>query len=270
MRYKLIIILSFICFNLFPQHDNSPIGARSAGMGNSSVCLQDLWAAHNNQAGLADLKNIEAGVYYENRFLLKELSFKSLTLVFPTETGVFGLDMSSFGFSLYNENKFGLAYSKRLFKNISMGIQLDYLNTHIAENYGNKGIMTFEGGINAQINKQLILAAHIYNPLRVKLSDYNDEHLPSILKFGILYKPIEEINLCAETEKDINLKPVFIIWIVCNITISIYIRTGISTNPAINAFGFGFEYRKLKLDFSSSIHQTLGYSPQFSISYVFY
>jgi hypothetical protein len=269
MRYKLIIILSFVCFHLYPQHDNSPIGARSAGMGNSSVCLQDLWAVHNNQAGLSELKNIEAGVYYENRFLLKELSFKSLAIAIPSKTGVFGLDINSFGFNLYNENKFGLAYSEKLLKNLSIGIQLDYLHTHIAENYGNKGIVTFETGLRAQISNKIILAAHVFNPIRAKLSDYNVERIPSILKFGLLYKPAEKINICAESEKDINYENILRIGVEYNIIKTIFIRTGISTNPVMNSFGFGFEYHKFRLNFSSSIHQTLGYSPQFSVSYHF-
>jgi hypothetical protein len=269
MKYKFLLILSFIYLHAFSQHDNSPIGARSAAMAHSSVCLQDVWAAQNNPAGLADLNKIEAGIYYENRFLLKELSLKSFVFDLPLKSGVFGLNINTFGFNLYNENKFGLAYAKKLFNNLSAGIQLDYLYTHIAENYGNKANLTFEIGIRGQIYKNLVIAAHVFNPYRTKLSDFNDENIPSIMKFGLLYIPVTKINLCAEVEKNIYYPLLFKCGIEYNIIKSIFIRTGISTNPVINTFGFGFNFSKFKLDFSSSIHQVLGYSPQFSASYIF-
>lgn len=269
MKHRLLLILSFISLHTYSQHDNNPIGARSAAMANSSVCLQDLWSVQNNQAGLAELNKIEAGTYYEDRFLIRELSLKAFAFALPTNTGVFGIDINSFGFNLYNENKFGLAFAKKLFRNFSAGVQLDYLYTHIAENYGNKGNLTFEIGAKTLINKNIVIAAHIFNPYRAKLSGYNNENIPSIVKFGILYMPSGKINICTEAEKDINYALVLKCGIEYNIVKSIFIRTGISTNPVTNTFGFGFEFRKFRLDFSSSIHQVLGYSPQFSVSYVF-
>lgn len=269
MKIKFLILLLYTYIQVFSQHDNCPVGGRSASMANSSVCLQDVWAVQNNQAGLADLCKVEAGIYYENRFLLKELSLKDFAFALPVNAGVFGLDINTFGFSLYNENKFGLAYAKKLFNNFSLGIQLDYLYTHIAENYGNKGELTFEVGLRAQIYKNLILAAHIFNPYRTKLSDYNNENIPSILKFGLLYIPVSRLNICAEAEKNIYYPMMLKCGLEYNIIKSIFVRTGISTNPVINTFGFGFNFSNFKLDFSSSIHQVLGYSPQFSLSYIF-
>jgi hypothetical protein len=47
------------------------------------------------------------------------------------------------------------------------------------------------------------------------------------------------------------------------------VRGGISTNPGIYSFGFGVDYKKLRVDFSSSVHNVLGYSPQISLIYTF-
>ena len=47
----------------------------------------------------------------------------------------------------------------------------------------------------------------------------------------------------------------------------LYARVGISNNPNIVSFGAGLHLGNFRLDFSSSMHQVLGYSPQFSLIY---
>ena len=269
MKYKFLLILSLITFSSFSQHDNSPLGARQAAMSGTSACIEDIWSVHNNQAGLANLNTIQAGIYYEDRYLLKELSLKCFAFALPVKSGVFGLEYNNFGFKLYNENKLGLAFSRKLYHNVSAGIQLDYFYTHIAEGYGNRGLMTFEAGIRTQLNQKLVIAAHVFNPLQSKLSDYNNETVPSIIKIGAMYTSSAKVNLSAEVEKNINNKPDFRAGVESIIIKNIYVRAGISTFPESFAFGFGFDYRKLRLDFASSYQQTLGYSPQFSMIYIF-
>ena len=267
IKSLLIVFFFLIVLNVFAIHDNKPVGARSAAMGNASVALSDFWSAHNNQAGLAYYKNIAAGFYYEDNFLIKELGLKYAAVVLPTKSGVFGLTTSYFGYTQYNESKLGLAYSKSFGERFSAGIQLDYLSTRIAENYGNKGAVTFELGIRAQLSKNLYLGAHVFNPVNIKIAEYNDERLPTIMRLGLSYNFSEKIIACVETEKDINYDPVLKAGMEYHIIKEIYIRAGISTNPTLNTFGFGVEFKKLKFDFASSIHQTLGYSPQLSLIY---
>ncbi|MCC6690413.1 MAG: hypothetical protein IT235_02660, partial [Bacteroidia bacterium] len=146
-----------------------PVGAQQGAMGGASVMFSDVWSAFNNQAGLAYIKTISAGANYENRFLLPELSLRSLALVLPFKGTTFGLSASSFGYRLYSENKYGLAIAKTFSDKISAGIQLDYLNLHIAESYANKNVMTAEIGMLAKPLKNLIISAHVFNPVRSKL-----------------------------------------------------------------------------------------------------
>lgn len=266
---KRTLPLLFICFmsiGLFAGGENFPVGGRSAGMANASVTLNDFWAIHHNQAGLTGIKNFSAGVYYENRFGLKELGIKAGAVVLPTKTaGVFGLSMTYFGYSQYNESKIGLAYAKAFGEKFSAGVQLDYLSTHIAENYGSHSAVAGEIGLRFQANKNLCIAAHIFNLNRAKLADYNDERIPTMVRFGLSYAFSEKVLVTAETEKDIQYDPVFKAGLEYHPIDVLYFRTGISTNPVLNAFGFGLEFKNFKLDFSTSYHQTLGFTPQFSL-----
>ena len=271
MKIKTYLYFIFLLFSIssWATNDNNPIGGKVAGMGYAGVTLSDFWSVSNNQAGLGFVKNTAAGIYYENRFLVKELSSKSAAFVLPTQSGVFGVSMNYFGYNKYNETKVGLAYGKSFGQKISAGIQLDYLNTHIADNYGNKGAVTFEIGILSKLSKSLSIGAHVFNPIRVKVADYNDERIATIIKLGLMYNFSNKIIVIAEAEKNISYKPVYKAGIEYHIIKEIYLRTGIATNPTLNTFGIGIDLKKIKIDFASSFNQTFGYSPQISMVYNF-
>lgn len=252
---------------LFAWTDNFGAGARSAALGNASVTLSDIYAAQNNQAGLAGVKSLSGGFYYENKFLTKDLSAKGALLALPTKSGVFGLTVNSFGGKNYKENKLGLAYGKSFGDVISAGIQLDYLGTSIGEGYGKSSAFTVEAGLQARLLKNLFVGAHIFNPVRAKVADYNNEKAPTILKFGLRYNFSDKLFLCSEVQKDIDLKPVIKAGIEYQIVKDFYLRAGVSTNPVQNSFGFGYKAKYFKIDVAAAYHQTLGYSPQIALSF---
>ena len=119
MRYALLFI-SFCIFQSAIAADNYPVGARSAGVANASVTYSDVWSVYHNQAGLALLKDISVGTYFENRFLISQLGLRSFTAAVPVgNVGTFGLSGTFFGYSAYSEKKAGLAYAKKLGDNVS-------------------------------------------------------------------------------------------------------------------------------------------------------
>jgi len=121
-----LLVFLFIYLISYSGNDNYPTGSRSASMGNSSVTLSDVWSTHHNQAGLAGLTKPTIGFHHENRFIVKEYGLQSLAFVLPTNSGNFGISLSYFGYSKYNESKIGLGYAKKLSDKISFGVQLDY------------------------------------------------------------------------------------------------------------------------------------------------
>ena len=96
-------------------------------MANASVSLSELWSISNNQAGLAKLKNIQAGVYYHNNYTLYETAHKGVVLLLPSQYGNFSMCYNHYGYELYSEHKSGVSYSRTLGKYISAGVQFNYL-----------------------------------------------------------------------------------------------------------------------------------------------
>lgn len=270
MKKIYFFILSFYVVTFAKAgNENFPVGARSSAMGNASVSLNDVWSAHHNQAGLGFLNTISAGVYYENRFLIKELGLKGAAIAVPVKAGAFGLCVSNFGYSSYNENKYSLSFAKAFGKKLSIGVAMDYLTTKIAEGYGSKGVLAAELGIQSKPLKGLTIGAHVFNPTHAKLTDYNNERIPTIIRLGADYNFSNKVTLAVENEKDMSKKSIFKAGIEYKAVKEFYLRAGVSTNPNLTSFGFGLNLKNLKIDVSANYHQVLGISPQFGLLYVF-
>ncbi len=268
MHKKLIIALFLFTFSLaYSGGENFPIGARTTAMGNTGLCLSDIWSVNINQAGLAKIKSITAGVSYESRFTQKELGIQAFGLAIPVKNGAFGLNYTGFGGKLYRDSKIGLSYGMKFSDKISGGLSINYHNLSIANNYGTKSSLTFELGIIANVIENLQLGFHLFNPSQAKLNDYQDEIIPTVVKLGLRYDFSKKVYVNAEVEKDIDLKPIYKIGVEYHPIDILYIRTGISSNPSLPAIGFGVDVKNFRFDFSSSFHPVLGATPAFGIVY---
>jgi hypothetical protein len=270
MHNRLLLISIFLGHAAYAT-DNYAVGARSAAVANASVTYSDVWSTFHNQAGLAFLKNISAGTYFENRFLLPELGLRSVAVAVPTtKAGTFGLSTTLFGYSTYNEKKAGLSYAKKFGDKIAAGVQLDYLNTYFNDEfYGSRTSFTVEGGIIAEPITNLKIGVHLFNPTKAKIAEYDDERIPTIVRFGASYRFSDKVLLSSEIEKDMVYKNVFKTGLEYHPTNVLYLRAGIASNPTLTSFGFGLKLKQFIVDVSTQYYQVLGFSPQFSLGYEF-
>ena len=268
--YYLLLLLFLIPATLFAGGDIFPLSARNAGMCRSSVALTGFWNIHNNQAGLATLERPTVGISYESKFSLSKLSNKTAAFAYPTNFGVLGVDFNHFGYSQYSEMKIGLVYARAFGKYIRIGLQLDYLQTTLGDGYGSKSNATFELGVQSDITEEITLGAYVFNPIRVKLSDYADERIPAIFRFGLTWHFSDSFLATAEAEKS-SFYPKVIIrgGLEYNLKKKFIFRTGFSSGEEVFAFGFGLNLKGVRLDLSAVMHQTLGFTPQASLSYSF-
>ena len=141
MVKKLLIIFLFYSFTTIAQ-GWQPMGSRSMSLSNSTVALEDVWAFHHNPAALYNLKKIEFGVSYENRFLMKELQSQGLVVAIPIKSGVISIGSQSFGYNQFRTYRNGLGYSMKLADFLSIGVQLNHHFVRINYIYGNDQTVT--------------------------------------------------------------------------------------------------------------------------------
>jgi hypothetical protein len=241
-------------------------GAKGAAMANTANTFQDVFAITSNQAGIAFLKNTSVGLLAEQRFLNADIRQFGAVAAMPSKFGSFGLLIQTFGFDIYNEQKIGLSYARKLSKKFAIGVQFDYLNTRISE-YGSFNGISLEGGLQAEIIDNLWLGASIANPFRVEIAP--DEYLPTQFNFGLSYHFSDKIFLATEVEKDVEYPASARVGLDYRIIEPLSIRLGVGTKPIQNSFGVGIHLKNLTLDFAARYHQILGFTPTFSMTYEF-
>ncbi len=259
----------FLFGNVAAFEGAGTIGARSAGMGRASVSLTDFWSIQNNPAGMALAERMAAGVYYENRFLMPELAMKSAALIVPSRFGVLGVSFNQFGYSNFNENKLGLAYARSFGPGLRIGLQLDYLSTRFGGGYEGMDNLTFELGVQSNISEKVILGAFVFNPVRARLSDYTDERIPVVLRFGLTYLISDQLIAVGEVEKNTGRDADLRFGLEYAFNHMFYARTGLAVNPGLFTFGAGIDFGNLRFDIAASMHQILGVSAQSSLIYHF-
>lgn len=250
-------------------NENFSIGGRATGMGNTGLCLSDVWAVRYNQGALAELKQMSVGVSYESRFLTKSLGIQSFALGIPTKRGAFGLNYTGFGDNLYRESKIGLAYGMKLSEKFNLGVRINYHALRLGNNYGKADNLTFEVGLLAKPTKKIQLGFHLFNPSQTKLNDYQNEIIPVVMNLGMSYQFSDKLRTNLELEKDIEQPYSIKMGLEYTPSEVLYVRAGITTNPTMPTIGFGFNKNNFKIDFSSSFHPALGITPALGMTYQF-
>jgi hypothetical protein len=267
----LILVLCLLCFFNVRLLAFNPevIGGRASAMGNSSAASSDFWSSCNNQAGLAFYDHSAAGVYFSNRFMLKENALQAGAFSLKTKAGILGASVLHTGDANFNSTKAGLLYARKFGNRVAAGLQLDYIHTALAAPYGSKRVVTFEAGLMVKLSEQLTLGAHTFNPVHAQLAEFDQERIPSEMKAGLAYSPGENISLTAEAYKNSEFPMEFRAGAEYRFGRIACVRVGLSNHPANYTFGFGLQLKHVTLDLSSSVHSVLGYSPQVSLQYQF-
>ena len=261
-------ILLFLTLFRIPllASDNYPVGARSVALSNAFVSVSDVWSTFHNQATLARIDHLTAGVFYESRFLVDELSLAAGTFVSPFAGGTAGLSFYQFGKGAFKESKFGLVYSKQLSKRLAAGVQMDYFLNRFPENEKAFGFATFELGVTWLLTNELTLGVHAFNPVENGIKTYSGkEEMPFILRIGGHYEFADRVLIAAEyylnSSQNDQVRTGLEFYILKNLVA----RMGVSGTPLKYTAGLGYSFGKISTDFAFSYHGNLGFSPSVSL-----
>jgi len=262
------LALSIISLNCFGQIIHSPIQAHYVHAATYSKDFADVFSFTDNQAALSSLKNISAGVYGEQRFLLKETSMYSMAFALPTSSGSFGFQANYFGSSDYNESQLGIAYGKKLGKLIDIGAQFNYYDVRI-NGYGSAGTMNFEVAAMLHLTEKLHLGLHAYNPVGGRFGKNTEEKLASVFNVGAGYDASKQVFVSTEIVKEEN-KPVNVnVCLQYAFAKQFFARGGIETQSTSPYAGVGLLWNNCRIDIAVSYHPQLGLTPGMLLIYQF-
>jgi len=249
--------------------NNYLLGARFSAMANATVMIPDMWSISHNQAGLGWLTRPVVGFHFENKFAVPQYSLSAVAAAVPLKPGTVGFMFYYFGYSKYHDTRFALSFGRAFSDRFAAGIQLNYIGTYIAEDYGTYSSLVAEGGIIAQPVDNLYIGAHVYNFTASKMTNPEREPIPVIFRIGLGYEINKIIFLSVETQKETDEKAVFRTGVELSALQNFYLRAGYATNPSRPSFGIGYLFKGLRGDLAFTLHPQLGFTPYFSLLYSF-
>jgi hypothetical protein len=255
-----------------PAHtspNNYLLGARFDAMANATVMMPDLWSLSHNQAGLGWITSPVVGFHFENKFAVPQYSLSAVGAAIPMRPGTMGLMFYYFGYSQYHDTRFALSFGRAFTDRFAAGVQLNYIATYIADEYGTYSSVVAEGGIIAQPADNLYIGAHVYNFTASKMTNPEREKLPVIFRVGAGYEIKNIIFVSMETEKNLDEKAIFRSGVELSALQNFFLRAGYSSNPSRPSFGLGYIFKGFRGDLSFTLHPQLGFTPYFSLLYSF-
>jgi hypothetical protein len=244
--------------------------ARCQALAEVSSPLSDCWSAFGNQAGLAGITKPEAGGSFQNRFLVSELSSSAGLLVLPVQSSVFAVSIYQFGKIPFRQEKFGLAYSRKLMPQLNFGVQFNYYRLFLSEDNRSAGVAGLELGIQYFFNQRLVAGMHVVNPFRTGIKLYSGNfNFASLINIGTLYQLSDSFSLMAELENNFEQRFRIKAAMEYRVLNKFFLRIGTSGKPMQLSAGIGFQVNKLTIDLASAYNQYLGNSPSVSFKYQF-
>lgn len=262
-----LLLLVFFYQPLFADFPEEQPGSRAAALGYSAVAIPDGWSVFYNQAGLVYQQNAWIGAHHENRFISPDLSFSALGAILPVKVGAAGLSVKRLGFSEFSQTKLGLSFGMMLAPNFSAGVQLNAHHVYIAGEYGSAMVLSAEGGIIYSPTNNLQVGFHVVNPTRSKL--YEDERIPTLLNLGLAYRIGGMVLISSGVEKNLDADFSFKGGVEFEPIKSLAFRVGVASKPSLISMGVGYQISSIHIDLAFSRHEIMGYTPHFSLSYVF-
>ena len=258
-KLTLTILLYALSTLVFSQSLRHPVSAIYLGLAAYSTQHQDVFSYLNNQASLAQIKNIAVGVYGERKFLVTATSLYTAALAIPTKNGNFGINLTYSGFKNFNESQIGLAYARSLGKKVDVGAQFNYYSYRVPS-FSGAATYNFEMGAIFHVTDKLNMGVHLYNPTGGHFSK-TDEKLTAAFKIGIGYDVSDNFFVSSEIVKEENFPVNSNTGVQYRFEKQFFLRLGIATATSTGYAGIGISWDNFRMDITGSYHPQLGLSP---------
>jgi hypothetical protein len=229
-----------------------PVG-KNTGVGSYSRHFQNIIATWTNPAGLSCFPEFTAGIYSENRFLLKAASFYAFMMAIPVPAGAFGGSIARLGNSAWHQQQVSGAYGRQLGKKIGIGCQFNYESTAV------QGI-----GSTSAVSVDAALLWHCNEKLHTGIQVRKAANAPVMYSGGAGFEASRDFLLTAEMISIgalTSMKAAAYYRIVRAMALEI----GMASGPAYNYAAVIFFLRSLRIDLGAGFHPQLGITPSTSL-----
>ena len=251
----------------------APVVPSSVSIANTPVAVLTEWSAFQNTAALAGVEHIEVAAQYENRFMMKELSTRSVQAGFNANFVNVGLSYSYQGYSLYNEMIAGLGIARNFSDKFSMGVQFNYYTAYFSGNDQNRyrGALLAQFGVASTIFPKLTVGFHTFNPFQTNIkTEFSEKRIPSVFSIGTNYAFADNLTWLTQIDKEVSSNFRFASGFEYTMIRELTLKLGaFGTDYLIPCLGFGLHLGKFHFNLNGELHPLLGLNTAANLKYRF-
>lgn len=241
---------------------------RQTAMGDVPALQTGIWALFDNPAGISTIKSWEAGVCHHSLYHSSGLSEQMAGTGVSNRMGTFGVGISTFGYSVFRQNRYLFNYALTLSKKLSAGVRFNFAEWRATEGYGRSSMAFAEVGMQYYPAEGVSVGLHYFNPYGVPVSGNFDVETATGLRAGISYS-VSGAVIALGASKWHNTPLDCTSGVEVTLLKKVRIRGGIGLTKPDYALGAGMLWKHLSVDVAVRHHAVLGYSPMFSLNSFF-
>jgi hypothetical protein len=243
----------------------------SLSIANTSVSDTRNWMAFDNPANLGYVEQPEFGFQFENKYIISELSTKSLQVGLPTKLLNVGVSLSHFGFSLYNEMLVGVGFARNYSDKFSMGLQFNYYAAYFNSSNSYRGAFLPQVGLSVRLSPTFNLGFQTFNPFQTNIqTELAVKKLPSVFSLGTEYFFSKELVWRSQVDKEMSSNYRFATGFEYQVVDVLGIKMGAyQADYLVPCLGIDLNTKNLRFDLNCDIHPLLGIAPFAAVKYRF-
>jgi hypothetical protein len=251
---------------LISQIVSIPIGGQQAVLGNISSCYPSNFSSLNNPALLGLNPNKQLAFSHEMPFMQSKLALSALSVQTTIKNIPFGVCLVQSGNEHFKQHLLSVGLAKKLNKNLSIGIALNYLGS---SQFQQESLHNLYGslGVTLQINKQFLLATHLINPTSNAFAREKQQAIGQFFKAGLSYQLSGQINMFFESETAFKNEWMLRFGLMYHLKPQVTFSMGITQNLERFSGGILVKRGRIHWVIGAQIHRILGYSPTTELSY---
>lgn len=243
------------------------IGADALALGMANTAADNNnWGVFSNPASLQANHHV-VGFYSQRNYGISELTDVAVSGSSPTNFGIMGVGIHSFGGDLYKETRIRLAYA-RIMGSVKFGAVVNYNMISFGGGYGNASALGIDLGILVMVAKDVTLGARTTN-INQPAYDGEDEYLPRELALGIACQLEEALDLYVDVVKDVRFPVSIRGGVEIHVIEGLKGRVGVMSEPDTYSVGIGYQVDAWEVNLGFQKHGYLGISPGLDLNVFF-
>ncbi len=234
------------------------LGNTCLGRDNNAAVL------YANPALLDFVKRTSVAFDYNMLYGLSELDQINLAIAHDFGFVHTGFAYSNFGNpDIMTENRFALAFSKDIYKYLTMGVRWEHYRISFAEDFNDLSMNSISLGMASQFD-DIVLHASLSNLNRPRLVESEDK-TDIEYRLGLCLRNLDYLVLNLELSGEGDIRR-YHFGQEIRLEEILFVRLGLITNPTLPSGGFGIKWKQFRIDYAINRHSNLGETHSFGFA----